>query len=165
MVTAVVGKGVNFYKDGKLVGKSTLGSTTNDPRDIRSDLSDLDMSLFSDGWVELTKHQSDYSPDITASARVADVRIYPEVLTDGEIQKIHKDSVWPNGNKMKQCAEMADDDFFDSEQVDEGGRDCLWYASNVKKDPSICASIAAKKLCPVTCRGRRMCHGRSKESC
>ena len=53
-----------------------------------------------------------------------------------------------------QCAQAADKDYLDSIFTDDAGRDCLWYAKNVKKTPYICSSIQAKTLCPMTCGGK-----------
>ena len=53
-----------------------------------------------------------------------------------------------------QCALATDGDFVDTIQPDSGGRNCLWYAKNVKKTPYICSSNDAKTMCPMTCRAK-----------
>ena len=75
---------------------------------------DFDPSIFSNGEVVVSGDSADYSERVSAVARVADVRVYAQALTDAQIDKIHRDSTWPSGKRMRQCADMSDDDFFDS---------------------------------------------------
>lgn len=60
---------------------------------------------------------------------------------------------------MKQCAEFKSvNDFVDRKEKDDRGRSCVWYANAKQHYQHVCSSVAAKRMCPVTCNGRRICH-------
>ena len=48
--------------------------------------------------------------------------------------------------------------YVDSLYPDDMGNDCAYYAEQSKTNKKLCASSAAKKLCPVACKGKRQCY-------
>ena len=49
---------------------------------------------------------------VSALHRFADVRIYLDVLTPDEIRKLHKESEWPGGGKIRQVRVLTPQNFY-----------------------------------------------------
>lgn len=111
MVTVQVdlaAKALRFFKDGIQVADSTKGfnmdPTWNDPISDKYNISwfSFGQVTYRNGVSDQMEDSIDGSPDVSATFRVTDMRIYPNVLTRQEIAKIHTDSTWRQGGKIRQ---------------------------------------------------------------
>jgi hypothetical protein len=158
-------RALEVFFDAELTSSSKTGNHAN-PSAYSEIPSYFQLQDLSQGFVRIfgedIRSQTADPERVAALHRVAEIRVYPDVLTNDELRRLHVESEWPQGGKIRQCALPYDPGYFDSMESDAGKRDCLWYAKNIKRAPYICSSSEAMTMCPVTCRGRRQCHDGSQ---
>jgi len=137
------------YLDGRLIAEVAW------PPEL---IGEIPMSALHGKNISVTTFPWWNGPGKTLS-KIAQLRMYPRELSQSEIQAIQNQAEWPDGAKVKECKEQSDNSFQDSPEVDSQGRNCAWYSEQLRASGSnrVCASAAAKALCPLTCRGVREC--------
>jgi len=90
--------------------------------------------------------------------------VYPARLSPAEILALQDGARWPAAGGetpalVKECIDPSTDfEFFDTSVVDTSGHTCQWHQSQEKAFPYICNLPWLRRMCPVTCWGRRKCH-------
>lgn len=101
---------------------------------------------------------------VNIPAKIAQFRVYTSMLSPAEILAVQDRALWPvtvfnEQLPVKECIDPETDfGFFDTSLVDRFGHTCQWHQSNEKDFPYICNLPWLKRMCPVTCSGRRTCH-------
>jgi hypothetical protein len=106
-------KSLRLYLDGRLVMDSLKGLKRN-PLFNYPIPSWAQVSDFGRSFIRFDSCERQTGPDFSRNVdsinfRVAAIRLYQHVLTEAEISKIHLDSRWTQGGKMRQVRFFVDE--------------------------------------------------------